>query len=178
MTRIAVAIVITLIAFGALIVLAGRTDWNDVSYRVSSGAIDAIDALTPDQPISDEDLAARRTITDAATWNRDFMRDARSSATCPTDTVQHVRMRMAAVGPYTAAEFERTVAEYLITDDEPRPPVPSYNRVSELVRREITATDQIYLFRYDFVRADFSAWRLSGYFVARDECIVHVEVTD
>ena len=165
MTRIAAAIVVTLIALGALIVLAGRTDWNAVSYRVSSGAIDA---LTEEEP----------TISDPATWNREFMRDARSSATCPTDTVRNVRMRMGAVGPYTVAEFERTVASYQTSGDDPGPGVASYNRVSELVKPSITAADRIYVFGFDSVTLDSGASRVSGYFVARDECIVHVEVTD
>ena len=177
MTRIAIAIVITLIVFAALIIMAGRTDWYGVSYRMSSGAIETIDALTDDESDSDAARPATRAISDPATWNRDFMRDARPSADCPTDTVPNVRARMAAIGPYTADEFERTVAYYSSTDDETGQRIPTYNNVPEVVRRSITMADRIYAFGFDSLTANNDALEISGYFVARDDCILHVEVT-
>jgi hypothetical protein len=42
-SRIAVVILVTVFAFAAPLILAGRTDWDAVSYRVASDAIDAIE---------------------------------------------------------------------------------------------------------------------------------------
>lgn len=175
MTRIAVVILVTGIAFVALIVLAGRMDWYAVSYRVSSGAIDA---LTKDEPTAGTAAAATQAISDPSTWNRDFMRGASSSADCPADTLGNVRTRMATIGPYTVDEFERTVASYAPTAEDPVRGIPTYNRVSELVRNAITAEDRIYVFGINPIAAGRDTRGVSGYFVARNECIVHVEETD
>lgn len=174
MSRIAVVILTTGIAFVALIILAGRTDWSDVSYRVSSGAIDA---LTDDDATANEPRATIPTLSDPATWNREFMRGALASADCPTDTLENVRTRMAAVGPYTVAQYERTIASYRAVENVPGPGVAIYNRVSEIEKRSITATDRIYAFGFSADTGDSGTRAFSGYFVTRDDCIVHVEVT-
>jgi hypothetical protein len=53
-----------------------------------------------------------------------------------------------------------------------------YNRVSDRVRRSIAAADRIYAFGSRSRAADGSERSFSGYFVARGECIVHVQVTN
>ena len=172
MTRFAVALLVTLIALGALIVLAGRTNWYAMSLQMAS---DAIDVVT----FEDEEDAppAAQTLSDPATWSPDFMRGAISSEDCRTDSLPNVRTRMAAIGPYEVDEFERTVAYYSPTGGEPGESIPIYNRVSELVRRSIDPADRIYAFGFSSLAAGGSAQGLSGYVVARGDCIVHVQVT-
>lgn len=177
MFRVAVAIILTLFALGALIVLAGRTDWYGMSYRMASDAIDTIDAFTDDGQDPDAAPTPVQPFSDPATWNPDFMRGAVSSPDCPTDTLRNVRMRMAAIGPYDLDEFERTVSYYSSIGDEPGEGTPTYNRVSELVRRSIAASDRIYAFRFNPLAADGAARGFSGYFVARGDCVVHVQIT-
>lgn len=174
MFRIAIAIVVTFIALGALIVLAGRTDWYGMSYRMASDAIDTIDAFTGDPDSAPADVQA---FSDPATWNPDFMRGALASPDCPTDTLRNVQTRMAAVGPYELAEFERTVAYYSSPGDAPGEAVPTYNRVSELVRRSMAATDRVYAFRLSSPATEGSTRGFSGYLVVRRDCIVHVQVS-
>jgi len=173
-TRIAVVIVITIFAFAALLVLAGRTDWYAVSYDVASGAIDAV---TADDNSDSDAGAATATLSDPSSWNRDFMRGARSSPECAVDTVRNIQMRMAAIGPYTLEEFVRTVAFYASTGDDRDQGAPTYNRVSDDVRSSITAADRIYAFGLNSSTVDSGGWQVSGYFVARGDCLVHVEVT-
>ena len=84
---------------------------------------------------------------------------------------------MAAIGPYEVDAFERTVAYYSSTGDGPDRGIPTYNRVSDLVKRSITAADRIYAFGFNARAVDGGAAGFSGYFVARGDCIVHVEVT-
>jgi hypothetical protein len=87
-------------------------------------------------------------------------------------------MRLAAVGPYTVDEYERTVASYSSTGGEPDQVIPIYNRVLNPVRRSITATDHIYAYRFNIQGFEAARRYFSGYFVARDDCLVHVEVID
>lgn len=175
MTRFAVALLVTLIALGTLIVVAGRTNWYAMSFRMASDAIDVVDAVTVDD--TDAAPAATATLSDPATWSPDFMRGAIASAECPTDTLPNVRTRMAAIGPYEVDDFERTVAYYSSISGEPGEGIPIHNRVSELVRRSIDPADRIYAFGFTSLAAGGSAREYSGYFVARGDCIVHVQVT-
>jgi hypothetical protein len=177
MTRIAIAILITVLAFGALIILAGHMDWYSVSYRVTSDAIDVIDAIDGDEPTPEAPPSGARMFSDPAAWPRDFMRGALASADCPTDTVRNLRARMAAVGPYTVDEFERTVATVQATRDDPGAGIVRYNRASELTKRSITEADRIYVFGFTSASPGGDTTGFSGYFVAHDECVVHVEVT-
>lgn len=181
MTRLALVILITGAAFVALIIFAGRMDWYAVSVRMSSDAIDAFDAFTEDERTADDERTSDAasgtvaTLSDPSTWNADFMRDARPTDQCPTDTVGNVRARMAAVGPYTVSEYERTVSFYTSNGDEPGQGIPTYNRVSYPVRSSITAADRVYAYGFNAGDLNTGAREVSGYFVARDDCLVHVE---
>jgi hypothetical protein len=172
--RIGLIIAFTAAAFVALIILAGRTNWYGISYELTS---DAIDAIADDDSAVDGAGATVQPLSDPATWSRDFMRGARSTPDCPTDTVRNVRIRMAAIGPYTVEQFETTIASYESPAENPDDRIPTFHRASALVKRSLTRADGIFVFSLNADSAVAGFARFSGYFVARGECIVHVEVT-
>jgi len=117
------------------------------------------------------------TLSDPETWSSDVMRGAAPSPECQTDTIENLKQRMAVTGPYTVEEYERTVAFYSSTAENPTERIATLNEVSEFVRREIGAEDRIYGFQFMTDPASGDFWGFTGYLVARGECMIHVEVT-
>jgi hypothetical protein len=85
---------------------------------------------------------------------------------------------MAVTGPYTVEEYERTVAFYSSTAENPTERTATFNWVSEFVRRAIGTEDKIYRFQFMTDPASGDLWGFSGYLVTRGECMIHVEVTN
>jgi hypothetical protein len=109
------------------------------------------------------------TLSDPDTWNSDFMRSAKATPECQTDTIQNVMSRMSSVdGPYTIEEYEQTERWDRSNG------VGRLNRASEFVKEMIGDVDRIYAFiRLPAERRGFG---FSGYLVARGDCVIHVEI--
>jgi hypothetical protein len=117
-------------------------------------------------------FSSGQTFSDPEDWDELFMLGAISTEQCEADSLENVGSRMTLQGPYSAADYEDT-ANWRGS----RGPIPaSGNRVSRVVKENITDAHSIYSFLF-VDRSDSSRRGVTGYLVAYEGCIAHVEVT-
>ena len=110
--------------------------------------------------------------SDPSRWGEPFTIDAQATPACATGTVGNLRNRLTLGGPYTLREYEETVSEYYSTAEEPDELKARFNQVSDAVKQLMADSDEIYRFHLGSISAG-----ADGYLVARNSCIVHVEIT-
>lgn len=120
---------------------------------------------------ADSDPAAH-TFSDPDRWDELFMLGAVSTEQCEADTIENAERRMSVAGPYSVEEFEMTETWRGTSEQSPT----LANKVSRIVRDRFTAEDGIYSFLL-FDHSDTGRRGVTGYLVARGECIVYVDVT-
>ena len=113
-------------------------------------------------------------LSDPQDWNGDFMRGARSTENCTTDTIANARNRMYVGGPFTIDQYEQRVAYSFTTKNEPDRVQVVDQKVSDFVRETIGQNESIYEVSFSTDPSGGDYWGFSGYVVARDECVVHV----
>jgi len=115
--------------------------------------------------------------SDRSRWSEDFTRLSPPTPACAGGNLEAVKSRMSVNGPHTLASSEQ-----MATRSEQEPVESGTTTVflyppSAFVKERLKDHDRIHAFDFTTDPNKSPWWGFRGILVARDDCIIHVEVT-